>query len=191
VALTVVVDVPPRDREVAGCARARIVLLDTHGVSARDIVERVGISTDPQLEAKVRDIVGLYLNPSPDKTVVLCVDEKSRVRALDRTAPILPIMPGVPEKQTYDYVRHGIITLFGALEVATGRVEQACLPGHRQDRTLTSAMRGQIFCQTRTLVRSVISGSYLHQIGQRRYTRNPRKRARVSPSITMTVHDPN
>ena len=65
--------------------------------------ETFKFSTDPELEAKVRDVVGLYLNP-PDKAVVLCVDEKSQVQALDRTAPILPIMPGVPEKQTHDYV---------------------------------------------------------------------------------------
>jgi transposase len=92
-------------------------------------------STDPELEAKVRDVVGLYLNP-PDKAVVLCVDEKSQVQALDRTAPILPIMPGIPEKQTHDYVRHGTTTLFAALEVATGRIEQACLPRHRHQEFL-------------------------------------------------------
>jgi transposase len=98
-------------------------------------VETFKFSTDPQLEAKVRDVVGLYLNP-PEKAVVLCVDEKSQVQAVNRTAPILPIMPGVPEKQTHDYVRHGTTTLFAALEVATGRVEQACLPRHRHQEFL-------------------------------------------------------
>src|SRR5882724_114109 len=97
--------------------------------------ETFKFSTDPELEAKVRDVVGLYLNP-PEKAVVLCVDEKSQVQALDRTAPILPIMPGIPEKQTHDYVRHGTTTLFAALEVATGRVEQACLPRHRHQEFL-------------------------------------------------------
>ena len=97
--------------------------------------ETFKFSTDPELEAKVRDVVGLYLNP-PDKAVVLCVDEKSQVQALDRTAPILPIMPGIPEKRTHDYVRHGTTTLFAALEVATGRVEQACLPRHRHQEFL-------------------------------------------------------
>ena len=66
----------------------------------------------------------------------LCIDEKSQVQALDRTAPILPILPGVPEKQTHDYVRNGTTTLFAALEVATGRVEQACLPRHRHQEFL-------------------------------------------------------
>src|ERR1700754_128458 len=97
--------------------------------------ETFKFSTDPELEAKVRDVVGLYLNP-PDKAVVLCVDEKSQVQALDRTAPILPIMPGVPEKATHDYIRHGTTTLFAALEVATGRVERACLPRHRHQEFL-------------------------------------------------------
>jgi transposase len=97
--------------------------------------ETFTFSADPELEAKVRDVVGLYLDP-PDKAVVLCVDEKSQVQALDRTAPILPIMPGIPEKQTHDYVRHGTTTLFAALEVATGRVEQACLPRHRHQEFL-------------------------------------------------------
>jgi transposase len=86
-------------------------------------------STDPQLEAKIRDVVGLYVAP-PDKAVVVCVDEKSQVQALDRTAPILPLRPGLPEKATHDYVRHGTTTLFAALEVATGRVVDACYDRH-------------------------------------------------------------
>ena len=98
-------------------------------------VETFKFSTDPELDAKIRDIVALYLNP-PDKAVVLCVDEKSQIQALDRTAPILPIMPGLPERATHDYVRNGTTTLFAALEVATGRVEQACLPRHRHQEFL-------------------------------------------------------
>ncbi len=86
-------------------------------------------STDPQLEAKVRDVVGLYLNP-PEKAVVLCVDEKSQIQALDRTAPILPLRPGLPEKATHDYKRNGTTTLFAALEVATGKVTDACYDRH-------------------------------------------------------------
>jgi transposase len=97
--------------------------------------ETFKFSTDPQLEAKVRDVVGLYLHP-PDKAVVLCVDEKSQVQALDRTAPTLPMRIGVPERQTHDYIRHGTTTLFAALEIATGRVEQACLPRHRHQEFL-------------------------------------------------------
>jgi transposase len=97
--------------------------------------ETFKFSTDPQLEAKVRDVVGLYLNP-PDKAIVLCVDEKSQVQALDRTAPMLPLRPGIPEKATHDYVRHGTTTLFAALEVATGKVTDACYPRHRHEEFL-------------------------------------------------------
>ena len=92
-------------------------------------------STDPELEAKVRDIVGLYLDP-PDKAVVLCVDEKSQIQALDRTAPMLPVRPGLPASRTHDYVRHGTTTLFAALEVATGNVTDACYDRHRHDEFL-------------------------------------------------------
>jgi len=93
-------------------------------------VETFKFSTDPELDAKVRDVVGLYLNP-PDKAVVVCIDEKSQVQALDRTAPILPIRPGLPARQTHDYVRHGTTTLFAALEVATGKVTDRCYDRHR------------------------------------------------------------
>ncbi len=97
--------------------------------------ETFKFSTDPQLEAKVRDVVGLYLNP-PENAVVLCIDEKSQIQALDRTAPILPLRPGLPEKATHDYVRHGTTTLFAALEVATGKVTDACYPNHRHEEYL-------------------------------------------------------
>ena len=97
--------------------------------------ETFKFSTDPELEAKVRDVVGLYLNP-PDKAVVLSLDEKSQVQALDRTAPILPLRPGLPERATHDYVRHGTTTLFAALEVATGKVTDACYPRHRHEEFL-------------------------------------------------------
>jgi transposase len=97
--------------------------------------ESFKFSADPQLEAKLTDIVGLYLNP-PENAVVVCVDEKSQVQALDRTQPILPLRPGLPEKATHDYVRHGTTTLFAALEVATGQVTDACYPRHRHQEFL-------------------------------------------------------
>jgi transposase len=79
------------------------------------------LSTDPQFIEKVRDVVGLYLAP-PEKALVLCVDEKSQMQALDRTAPMLPMMPGVPGRQTHDYIRYGTTSLFAALNIATGEV---------------------------------------------------------------------
>jgi transposase len=86
-------------------------------------------STDPELEAKVRDVVGLYLAP-PQNAIVLCVDEKSQIQALNRTQPILPLRPGLPEKATHDYRRNGTTTLFAALEVATGTVTDRCYERH-------------------------------------------------------------
>ena len=84
-------------------------------------VETFKLSKDPLLVPKVRDIVGLYLNP-PDRAVVLCVDEKSQIQALDRTQPLLPMRPGVAERRSHDYVRHGTTSLFAALNVKTGEV---------------------------------------------------------------------
>jgi transposase len=93
-------------------------------------VEKFKLSNDPKFEEKVRDIVGLYLNP-PDRALVLCVDEKSQIQALDRTAPILPLRPGLPERQTHDYKRHGTTTLFAAFNILNGKVIGSCLPRHR------------------------------------------------------------
>jgi transposase len=83
--------------------------------------ETFKLSTDPLFVEKVRDIVGLYLDP-PLKAMVLCVDEKSQIQALDRTQPILPLAPGIPQRRTHDYMRHGTTTLFAALDIATGEV---------------------------------------------------------------------
>ena len=88
------------------------------------------LSTDPFFVEKVRDIVGLYLNP-PDKALVLCVDEKSQIQALDRTQPLLPMRPGQAERRTHDYMRHGTTTLFAALDIATGSVVGKCFRRHR------------------------------------------------------------
>jgi transposase len=92
-------------------------------------------STDPQLEAKITDVVGLYLHP-PQNAVVVCVDEKSQCQALERTQPILPMRPGIPERQTHDYARHGVTCLFAALNTATGQVTDACYPRHRHQEFL-------------------------------------------------------
>jgi transposase len=98
-------------------------------------VETFKFSPDPQFVAKVRDIVGLYLHP-PDQAIVLSVDEKSQIQALDRTQPILPLRPGLPERQTHDYERHGTTTLFAALNVAAGKIIAQCQPRHRHQEFL-------------------------------------------------------
>lgn len=92
--------------------------------------ETFKLSNDPLFVDKVRDICGLYLNP-PDKAVVLCVDEKSQIQALDRTQPLLPMRPGQAERRTHDYERHGTTTLFAALDVKTGGIIGRCFRKHR------------------------------------------------------------
>ena len=88
------------------------------------------LSKDPQFVDKVKDVVGLYLNP-PERAVVLCVDEKSQIQALDRTAPILPMLPGTPERVTHDYTRHGTSSLYAALDITTGKVIGSLHTRHR------------------------------------------------------------
>ena len=98
--------------------------------------ESFKFSTDPELGAKIRDVVGLYLDP-PANAVVVSVDEKTQIQALDRTAPMLPLRPGLPARQSYDYRRNGTTTLFAALEVATGKITaDACYPRHRHQEFL-------------------------------------------------------
>jgi transposase len=98
-------------------------------------VENFKLSRDPLFVEKVRDIVGLYLNP-PERAAVLCVDEKSQVQALNRTQPILPLAPGVPARQTHDYQRHGVTSLFAALDVASGVTISSCYRRHRHQEFL-------------------------------------------------------
>jgi transposase len=88
------------------------------------------LSRDPQFVEKLRDVVGLYLNP-PEHALVLSVDEKSQIQALDRTAPLLPLRPGIPARQSHDYTRHGTTTLFAALSLLDGKIIGQCLPRHR------------------------------------------------------------
>jgi transposase len=88
------------------------------------------LSKDPQFVDKVKDVVGLYLHP-PERAVVLCVDEKSQIQALDRTAPILPMLPGTPQRATHDYKRHGTSSLYAALDITTGKVIGSLHSRHR------------------------------------------------------------
>ena len=93
-------------------------------------LESFKLSTDPDFVAKVRDVVGLYVSP-PAHAVVLCVDEKSQIQALDRSQPMLPMRPGQPARRSHDYKRHGTTSLFAALDIATGRVIGKCYARHR------------------------------------------------------------
>lgn len=100
-----------------------------HGLQPHRL-ETFKLSQDPRFVEKLRDVVGLYLNP-PDKALVLAVDEKSQIQALDRTRPLLPLRPGIPARQTHDYKRHGTTTLYAALSMLDGKVIGECKPRHR------------------------------------------------------------
>jgi transposase len=94
------------------------------------LVKRFQFSNDPEFDEKLADVVGLYIDP-PKNSIVFCVDEKTQIQALERSQPILPILPGVPERQTHDYYRHGTTTLFAALNVITGKVIGTCKKSHK------------------------------------------------------------
>ena len=98
-------------------------------------METFKLSNDKRFEEKLVDVVGLYLNP-PEKAIVLCMDEKSQIQALDRTQPSLPMKPGRAGTMTHDYKRNGTTTLFAALDVLTGKVIGQCLPRHRHNEFL-------------------------------------------------------
>jgi transposase len=118
------------------------------------LVETFKLSNDPKFEQKLVDVVGLYLDP-PDKAIVLCMDEKSQMQALDRTQPSLPMKKGRAGTMTHDYKRNGTSTLFAALDVATGKVIGQCLPRHRHEEFLTFL---------RTIDREVPTGLDVHLV---------------------------
>jgi transposase len=117
-------------------------------------VQTFKLSSDPRFEEKLADVVGLYLNP-PERAIVLSMDEKSQIQALDRTQPSLPIKPGRAGTMTHDYKRNGTTTLFAALDVLTGSVIGQCLPRHRHTEFLTFL---------RTIDRAVPKGLQIHLI---------------------------
>ena len=117
-------------------------------------IETFKLSTDPRFEEKLADVVGLYLNP-PEKAIVMSMDEKSQIQALDRTQPSLPMKPGRAGTMTHDYKRNGTTTLFAALDVLTGSVIGQCLPRHRHTEFLTFL---------RTIDRQVPTGLQIHLI---------------------------
>jgi hypothetical protein len=95
-------------------------------------VKHFQFSTDKDFIHKLQDVMGLYLNP-PENIIVFCVDEKSQIQALERTQPILPLRPGLPERQTHEYERHETTTLCAALDVASGKVSGKCTQRHNAE----------------------------------------------------------
>jgi transposase len=152
-------------------------------------IETFKLSPDPQFIDKVRDIVGLYLNP-PDAAVVLCVDEKSQIQALDRSAPVLPLMPGVPERATHDYVRNGTTNLYAALDVASGRVIADMTPRHRAEefRRFLNLIDGQV--PDHLVVHVVLDNSSTHKTPsiQRWLVSHPRFTLHFTPTYSSWLN---
>lgn len=141
------------------------------------------LSRDPLLVEKVRDVVGLYLNP-PDHAVVLCLDEKSQIQALDRTQPILPFRPGQVERRTPDYERHGTTSLFAALEIATGKVIGKCYRRHRAKEFLDFLKRVETEVPPDVDVHVVLDNYATHKTAsiQRWLAKNPRFQFHFTPT---------
>jgi transposase len=147
-------------------------------------LEHFKFSTDPDFVPKVRDIVGLYLNP-PDKALVFSVDEKSQIQALDRTQPILPLRPGLPERQTHDYERHGTTTLFAALNVLDGTVIGCCQPRHRHQEFLRFLDRLEASVSDASQAVHIIMdnyGTHKHPNVKRWFAAHPRYHIHFTPT---------
>jgi transposase len=147
------------------------------------LVESFKFSTDPEFVAKVRDIVGLYLNP-PDKAIVLSVDEKSQIQALDRTQPILPLRPGLPERQTHDYERHGTTTLFAALDVDAGKIIGQCQPRHRHQEFINFLEKVDAETDSSLDVHLILDnyGTHKHPDVKKWFTDHPRYHVHFTPT---------
>jgi transposase len=154
----------------------------THGLQPHR-TETFKLSRDPEFVAKLRDIVGLYLNP-PDKALVLCVDEKSQIQALDRTQPVLPLRPGVPARQTHDYIRHGTTTLFAALNILDGTVIGTCMPRHRHTEFLAFLERIDRETPKRLTIHLILDnyGTHKHPAVQAWFVAHPRYHLHFTPT---------
>jgi transposase len=147
------------------------------------------LSRDPDFVSKLRDVVGLYLNP-PEKAVVLCADEKSQIQALDRTAPVLPLRPGLPERQTHDYIRHGTTTLFAALNVLDGTVIGTCQPKHRHAEFMQFLDRIDNAVSRRLAIHLVLDnyGTHKHPEVKQWFTEHPRFHVHFVPTSSSWLN---
>jgi transposase len=152
-------------------------------------MEHFKFSTDPDFVGKVRDIVGLYLNP-PDKALVFSVDEKSQIQALDRTQPILPLRPGLPERQTHDYRRHGTTTLFAALNVLEGTVIGQCHPRHRHQEFLRFLDHLEASIDSTRAVHIILDnyGTHKHPHVKQWFAAHPRYHLHFTPTGSSWVN---
>lgn len=169
--------------EVAGLSKATISRIwQTFGLQAHR-VDTFKLSADPQFVEKVRDIVGLYLNP-PDHAIVICLDEKSQVQALDRTRPLLPMRPGIPARQTHDYIRHGTTSLFAALNVATGKIIGRCHRQHRHQELLKFLNQVDATLPPEGEVHVIMDNYGTHKVPKvaRWFARHPRYHVHFTPT---------
>ena len=169
--------------DALGLSKATIARIwRTFGLQAHR-VETFKLSADPQFVEKVRDIVGLYLNP-PNHAIVLSVDEKSQVQALDRTRPLLPLRPGIAARQTHDYIRHGTTSLFAALDVATGKVVGQCYRRHRHQEFLTFLNRLDAQLPPEGAVHLIMDNYGTHTVPKvtRWFLRRPRYHLHFTPT---------
>jgi len=152
-------------------------------------VENFKLSNDPQFIEKVRDIVGLYLNP-PTNALVLCVDEKAQIQALDRSQPILPLAPGVAERRSHDYRRHGTTSLFAALNVATGEVIGQLHRRHRSDEFLGFLRRIQTEVPADLDVHLIMDNYGTHKTRPIRdwLARHPRLHVHFTPTYSSWIN---
>jgi len=148
-------------------------------------VEKFKISNDPHFEDKVRDVVGLYLNP-PERALVFSVDEKSQIQALDRTDPILPLRPGIPERQTHDYKRHGTTTLFAAMNILNGKVIGACLPRHRSREFLRFLRQLEAQAPADLQIHLIVDNASTHKSAEVKRWLASKKRSRFHFHFTPT-----
>jgi transposase len=146
-------------------------------------VETFKFSRDPKFADKVRDVVGLYMNP-PENALVLCVDEKSQIQALDRTQPMLPLRPGIPERQTHDYKRYGTTTLFAALNLIDGNVIAQCQPRHRHQEFLRFLRRIDRSVPAELDIHIVLDnyGTHTHEVVRQWLTERPRYHLHFTPT---------
>lgn len=152
-------------------------------------VESFKFSTDPEFVPKVRDIVGLYLHP-PDKALVLSVDEKSQIQALDRTQPILPLRPGLPERHTHDYERHGTTTLFAALNVLEGTVISQCEPRHRHQEFVRFLDKIEASTEPTPDIHIVLDnyGTHKHPLVRKWFQAHPRYHVHFTPTSSSWLN---
>lgn len=153
------------------------------------LVETFKLSRDKHFVEKLYDVVGLYLNP-PDKAIVLCVDEKSQIQALDRTQPMFPLRPGLPARQTHDYKRHGTTTLFAALNMLDGRVIGDCMPRHRHQEFLRFLQKIDAETPTEQALHLIVDnyGTHKHPRVKAWIQRHPRFHLHFTPTSSSWVN---